>query len=202
MNTPQTMKELTDIITVAKALILGGGSIGVFIAAIIWAIKKLWAFLFTHHDNVTKHIDGRETSLDKKEEMIFSAATKQGEQVFTLLANMTEKNSLQTAAITESSKAIQEMSGIMKQHGELMQQHNTFFEKLLHQIELRNEELVARVNNNFENAFANYIHLLQANPEVARRILAERNNPLAAVADTVRHTVVLPDPTEPNHTPA
>lgn len=205
-------KQVTDtadqIFAIGKAVI----SSGIVATALVWVFKKLSTYLTVHHSNVTKHNSDRSTEIAKKEDALLTetaneraaltaANVSERMQIFTILKEMLVEQGKQNASVMQHTNAVTEVTKLIGRHIEAMEGHTKLVVHISELLQLEKRDLLKDLNNSMENGFEKYVNVLQEHPEIARKILSERNNPVDAVLSVTMQSVVDlagPGPAPPN----
>jgi hypothetical protein len=179
------LNAANDIFSIGKAVLTTGG----VIAGVVWVIKKLSGYMTEHHSNVTKHHSTREEALDKKEDSLFSNTKHERDQNFELLRDMLKESANQTLVIKANAENSAKLICIVEKHSELLQENTNFITRLAEAIRLGNNDMLHKIHNAAENAFERYVDMLQSKPDIARRILEGRNNPVSAVMNEAANSL-------------
>jgi hypothetical protein len=169
------------IFAISKAILTGG----TVLTIIGFCIKRVVSYATEHHANVTKHNTGREEALDKKEDLLFNNTAEERKQNFDLLKQMLTQSAEQTIAIKMNAENNAKLIEILTGHSALLQENTGLISKLAEAMHMGNTEVLNHAHRLAATAFEKYVDELNNNPELAKRILSNRNNPITAVMQQV-----------------
>lgn len=178
-----TLANASELYNVGKSILTSG----VVIGGIVWALKKIVSHFTKNNEDIHSQNLARGQAIDKKENDLLE-----------MLKQMLEKKSEHTISVVQHTNAVVSVTQLIASHTVLLEKHTQFAEKISRLLELQRTDFLHSINERLEKSFEVYVDNLQKNPEIAKKILANRNNVINSVLSEVSEAMELAPLTAPD----